>query len=223
MGQLHTRKYSRKESGFCEEKYVRQTDSKVNALPRNRMGWNMCGNVAGILSWFSAQQAPGLDFWPTFSWQGWQRPCKTESKMAHWRSPRTILLVKIFLIFSYSLFLPFSIEMFLVMEIVFSEFKKVKWFWWIKVEKFYGIFSEFADCITEEPSSTTKKEEEDQFTKRVWARSVRLLRVSGKLQAIARKTAKNVLGDLACWLMKTALCLSLIPGGRDNLNIEKVT
>ena len=84
----------------------------------------ICVNVAGKLFWFSAQQAPGLDFWPTFSWQGWQRPCKTESKMAHWRSPRTILLLKIFFIFSYSLFLPFSLEMFLVMEIVFSEFKK---------------------------------------------------------------------------------------------------
>ena len=64
-----------------------------------------------------------------------------------------------------------------------------------------------------------QKEEEDQFTKRVWARSSQLLRVSGNLQAIARKTAKNVLGDLACLLMKTALSLSLIPGGRDNLNI----
>ena len=122
MGQLHTRKYSRKESGFCEEKYVRQTDNKVNALPRNRWG-ETCVNVARKLAWFPAQQAPGLDFWPTFSWQGCQRQCKMESKMAHWRSPRTILLVKIF-IPRYSLFLPFLKEMFLVVEIEFSDFKK---------------------------------------------------------------------------------------------------
>ena len=183
----------------------------------------ICVNVARILSWFPAQQAPGLDFWPTFSWQGWQRPCKTESKMAHWRSPRTILLVKIFFIVRFSLFLPFSTEMFLVMEIVFSEFKKQNNFDELKSKSSMEYFQNLPIASLKNQVQQQKKEEEDQFTKRVWARSVRLLRVSGKLQAIARKTAKNVLGDLACWLMKTALCLSLIPGGRDNLNIEKVT
>ena len=40
---------SQKESGFCEEKYVCQTDNKVNVLPRNRMGETYV-NVAGKLS-----------------------------------------------------------------------------------------------------------------------------------------------------------------------------
>ena len=177
-----------------------------------------CVNVAGKLAWFPAQQAPGLDFWPTFSWQGCQRPCKMESKMDHWRSPRTILLVKIF-IPRYSLFLPFLKEMFLVVEIEFSDFKKQNNFdklrsrkvlWKIfRIWRLHHLWTKF----------NNKKKKKTSLQKEFEQGPVGYYEFLGICKRLQEKQQINVLGDLACLLMKTALSLSLIPGGRDNLNI----
>ena len=177
-----------------------------------------CVNVAGKLAWFPAQQAPWLDFWPTFSWHGCQRPCKMESKMAHWRSPRTILLVKIF-IPRYSLFLPFLKEMFLVVEIEFSDFKKQNNFdelrsrkvlWKIfRIWRLHHLWTKF----------NNKKKKKTSLQKEFEQGPVGYYEFLGICKRLQEKQQINVLGDLACLLMKTALSLSLIPGGRDNLNI----
>ena len=167
-----------------------------------------CVNVAGKLAWFPAQQAPGLDFWPTFSWQGCQRPCKMESKMAHWRSPRTILLVKIF-IPRYSLFLPFLKEMFLVVEIEFSDFKKQNNFdelrsrkvlWKIfRIWRLHHLWTKF----------NNKKKKKTSLQKEFEQGPVGYYEFLGICKRLQEKQQINVLGDLACLLMKTALSLSL--------------
>ena len=111
MCQLHTHGSTQEKSrDFANKSMYAKLTTRLTRYHETVWG-ETCVNVAGKLSWFSAQQAPGLQCWPTLGWQGCQRPCKMESKMAHWRSPRTILLMKIFFIFSYSLFFPFSIEM----------------------------------------------------------------------------------------------------------------
>ena len=195
MGQLHTHGSTQEKSrDFANKSMYAKLTTRLTRYHETVWG-ETCVNVAGKLSWFSAQQAPGLQFWPTLGWQGCQRPCKMESKMAHWRSPRTILLMKIFFIFSYSLF--FSIFDRNV-EIVFSEFKKQNNFDELKSRKV--LWKIFRICrLHYFWTKFNDKEEEDQFTKNVCARSGRLLRVSGKLQAIARKTA-NRCTSWACLL-----------------------
>ena len=92
-------------------------------------------------------------------------------------------------LFHFQLFFVFSIFDRNV-EIVFSEFKKQNNFDELKSRKV--LWKIFRICrLHYFCTKFNDKEEEDQFTKNVCARSGRLLRVSGKLQAIARKTANR--------------------------------
>ena len=114
--------------------------------------------------------------------------------MAHWRSPRTMLLVKIFFIFSYSLFLPFSKEMFLVVEIGFSDelksrkvLKKI-----FRICRLHHFWTKF----------NNKKKKKTSLQKEFEQGPFGYYEFLGICKRLQEKQHKNVLADLASYLWK---------------------